>query len=249
MDMTLPTWWVIQLVCRLSFNFSAISEPFHHLDCLHNIENRTIFGSNYVVNDSNFRHQDEMHRLYYKCLFTQDETKIKDQTANCRTTDPPLSLFANDSESFDFEQEFPKRVSLDMANLTTYTPTIFSTSPTFSTVWLTLPKLPYFNETLYRNVRLNCNELQQNNTHISCKLEANENNSFWRYELKILFIIIVMTAIAAGGIGNILVCLAVCLDRRLQNVTNYFLLSLAIADLLVSLFVMPLGAIQGFFGE
>ncbi|KAJ9589113.1 hypothetical protein L9F63_017591, partial [Diploptera punctata] len=56
----------------------------------------------------------------------------------------------------------------------------------------------------------------------------------------------VLVFIMAGGVGNILVCLAVCLDRRLQNVTNYFLLSLAIADLLVSLFVMPLGAIPGF---
>lgn len=55
--------------------------------------------------------------------------------------------------------------------------------------------------------------------------------------------------IVAGGLGNILVCLAVCLDRRLHNVTNYFLLSLAVADLLVSLFVMPLGAIPGFLGE
>ncbi|KAF7274410.1 hypothetical protein GWI33_012932 [Rhynchophorus ferrugineus] len=55
--------------------------------------------------------------------------------------------------------------------------------------------------------------------------------------------------IIAGGLGNILVCLAVLLDRRLQNVTNYFLLSLAIADLLVSLFVMPLGAIPGFLAK
>lgn len=55
--------------------------------------------------------------------------------------------------------------------------------------------------------------------------------------------------IVAGGLGNILVCLAVGLDKRLHNVTNYFLLSLAVADLLVSLFVMPLGAIPGFLGE
>jgi hypothetical protein len=59
----------------------------------------------------------------------------------------------------------------------------------------------------------------------------------------------VLVFIVAGGVGNILVCLAVCLDRRLHNVTNYFLLSLAIADLLVSLFVMPLGAIPGFLGK
>uniref|UniRef100_A0A1L8DK94 Putative muscarinic acetylcholine receptor n=2 Tax=Nyssomyia neivai TaxID=330878 RepID=A0A1L8DK94_9DIPT len=65
------------------------------------------------------------------------------------------------------------------------------------------------------------------------------------YDWSFLFVIIF---ILAGGLGNILVCLAVALDRKLQNVTNYFLLSLAIADLLVSLFVMPLGAIPGFLG-
>ncbi|CAG9782737.1 unnamed protein product [Diatraea saccharalis] len=66
-------------------------------------------------------------------------------------------------------------------------------------------------------------------------------NYDWSFLFVILFIV-------AGGVGNILVCLAVCLDKRLQNVTNYFLLSLAIADLLVSLFVMPMGAIPGFLG-
>ncbi|KAJ8733773.1 hypothetical protein PYW07_014324 [Mythimna separata] len=65
------------------------------------------------------------------------------------------------------------------------------------------------------------------------------------YDWSFLFVIVF---IIAGGVGNILVCLAVCLDKRLQNVTNYFLLSLAIADLLVSLFVMPMGAIPGFLG-
>lgn len=63
----------------------------------------------------------------------------------------------------------------------------------------------------------------------------------WTYLFVILFIF-------AGGLGNILVCLAVALDKKLQNVTNYFLLSLAVADLLVSLFVMPLGAIPAFLG-
>lgn len=63
----------------------------------------------------------------------------------------------------------------------------------------------------------------------------------WTYLFVILFIL-------AGGLGNILVCLAVALDKNLQNVTNYFLLSLAVADLLVSLFVMPLGAVPAFLG-
>lgn len=49
--------------------------------------------------------------------------------------------------------------------------------------------------------------------------------------------------------GNVLVCLAVCWEKRLQNMTNYFLMSLAIADLLVSLLVMPLGMVVEIFGE
>lgn len=72
--------------------------------------------------------------------------------------------------------------------------------------------------------------------------ESYKTNYDWSFLFVILFIV-------AGGVGNILVCLAVCLDKRLQNVTNYFLLSLAIADLLVSLFVMPMGAIPGFLGK
>lgn len=39
--------------------------------------------------------------------------------------------------------------------------------------------------------------------------------------------------------GNVLVILAVKRERTLQNVTNYFIVSLAIADLLVATVVMP----------
>ncbi|XP_015921531.1 5-hydroxytryptamine receptor 2C [Parasteatoda tepidariorum] len=54
--------------------------------------------------------------------------------------------------------------------------------------------------------------------------------------------------VVAGGLGNVLVCLAICLEKRLQNVTNYFLLSLAVADLLVCVAVMPFGILDGFLG-
>lgn len=49
--------------------------------------------------------------------------------------------------------------------------------------------------------------------------------------------------------GNILVILAVSLEKKLQYATNYFLTSLAVADLLVGLFVMPIALLIILFGE
>uniref|UniRef100_A0A3Q2D265 5-hydroxytryptamine receptor 4 n=1 Tax=Cyprinodon variegatus TaxID=28743 RepID=A0A3Q2D265_CYPVA len=65
-----------------------------------------------------------------------------------------------------------------------------------------------------------------------------------------LSIIIIMTVF-----GNLLVMVALCKDRHLRKKkTNYFIVSLAFADLLVALVVMPFAAIelttgQWFFGE
>ena len=64
-----------------------------------------------------------------------------------------------------------------------------------------------------------------------------------KWGLLALILVIVCTAI-----GNLLVCLAVCWDRRLQNMTNYFLMSLAIADLLVAIVVMPFGMVVEIYG-
>ena len=46
-----------------------------------------------------------------------------------------------------------------------------------------------------------------------------------------------------GVLGNILICTAIWLDRRLHNVTNYFLFSLALADLFVCTVVMPISLV------
>uniref|UniRef100_A0A183CTA5 G_PROTEIN_RECEP_F1_2 domain-containing protein n=1 Tax=Globodera pallida TaxID=36090 RepID=A0A183CTA5_GLOPA len=42
-----------------------------------------------------------------------------------------------------------------------------------------------------------------------------------------------------GFVGNMLVLISIGIERRLQNTTNYFLFSLALADLLVCVVVMP----------
>lgn len=55
--------------------------------------------------------------------------------------------------------------------------------------------------------------------------------------------------VLATAAGNILVCLAICWERRLQNVTNYFLMSLAVTDLMVAVLVMPIGILTLFRGK
>lgn len=82
-----------------------------------------------------------------------------------------------------------------------------------------------------------------NNTSLGCSGLGKEGHQL-RWGMLGLSILIVATAS-----GNILVCLAVSWERRLQNMTNYFLMSLAIADLLVSLLVMPLAMIVEMFGK
>jgi 7 transmembrane receptor (rhodopsin family) len=61
--------------------------------------------------------------------------------------------------------------------------------------------------------------------------------------------LIAIACILAGLVGNVLVCLAVATDKRLQTPTNYFLLSLALADLFVSVLVMPIGMIVEVMGK
>lgn len=58
-----------------------------------------------------------------------------------------------------------------------------------------------------------------------------------------------LVLVVCTAAGNVLVCLAIYLERRLQNVTNYFLMSLAITDLLVAILVMPLGILTLVRGE
>ncbi|KAJ1087252.1 hypothetical protein NDU88_000434 [Pleurodeles waltl] len=61
-------------------------------------------------------------------------------------------------------------------------------------------------------------------------------------------LLILMIIIPTIG-GNILVILAVSLEKKLQNATNYFLMSLAVADLLVGLLVMSGGLLSILFSE
>ncbi|KAI4790314.1 hypothetical protein KUCAC02_034706, partial [Chaenocephalus aceratus] len=60
-------------------------------------------------------------------------------------------------------------------------------------------------------------------------------------------LILVIIALTIGG--NILVILAVSLEKKLQNATNFFLRSLAVADMLVGILVMPVSLINILYEE
>ncbi|XP_053304698.1 D(4) dopamine receptor [Spea bombifrons] len=48
--------------------------------------------------------------------------------------------------------------------------------------------------------------------------------------------------------GNVLVCLSVCTEKALKTTTNYFIVSLAVADLLLAVLVLPLYVYTEFLG-
>jgi len=55
--------------------------------------------------------------------------------------------------------------------------------------------------------------------------------------------------VLATAFGNVLLCLAVLTEHRLQNMTNYFLACLAVADFLVAVVVMPLAVVVEIYGQ
>ncbi|KAM6977565.1 5-hydroxytryptamine receptor 4 isoform 2-T2 [Aplochiton taeniatus] len=74
------------------------------------------------------------------------------------------------------------------------------------------------------------------------ELDTSESNSMPKRIALICFLSLVMLM---SVLGNLLVMTAVCKDRQLRKIkTNYFIVSLAFADLMVSVLVMPFGAIE-----
>jgi len=85
---------------------------------------------------------------------------------------------------------------------------------------------------------------------VAAALEANGSQPGEEAGVKLKWaaLLIVMVIVPTIG-GNILVILAVSLERKLQNATNYFLMSLAVADLLVGLLVMPIALVTVLYGR
>ncbi|KAJ0015470.1 hypothetical protein NQD34_009090, partial [Periophthalmus magnuspinnatus] len=77
--------------------------------------------------------------------------------------------------------------------------------------------------------------------------EQREHPEFLSSVEKIVLTIFLSIIIIMTVFGNLLVMVALCKDRHLR--TNYFIVSLAFADLLVALVVMPFAAIELTTGE
>ncbi|XP_077399435.1 dopamine receptor D4 related sequence [Vanacampus margaritifer] len=66
----------------------------------------------------------------------------------------------------------------------------------------------------------------------------------YNYVALILGVLLILLVV----LGNILVCVSVLTERSLQTATNYFIISMSAADLLLALLVLPLFAYSEFLG-
>ncbi|KAM3960660.1 5-hydroxytryptamine receptor 1 [Aphomia sociella] len=66
--------------------------------------------------------------------------------------------------------------------------------------------------------------------------------------VSILLATIFMIVIIGTMVGNILVCVAVCLVRKLRRPSNYLIVSLAVSDLCVAIIVMPIAMVYDIMG-
>jgi hypothetical protein len=69
------------------------------------------------------------------------------------------------------------------------------------------------------------------NDTVTDDLNLPVDKNYWAIILVLLCVIVV--------IGNVLVIVSVVKEKVLQNVTNFFIVSLAVADLLVAGIIMP----------
>ncbi|XP_017077261.1 5-hydroxytryptamine receptor 2B [Drosophila eugracilis] len=120
------------------------------------------------------------------------------------------------------------------------------------------------NESLFIELNGNLTQLVDTTSNLSqivwnrSKLEnGNDNNSnifdldaeqraaveFWLLVKMIAMAVVLGLMILVTIIGNVFVIAAIILERNLQNVANYLVASLAVADLFVACLVMPLGAV------
>lgn len=80
-------------------------------------------------------------------------------------------------------------------------------------------------------------DIFNNSTNVSVPFEL----EFWRQPLHLLitYFVAYIIVFVVGLVGNLFVVVAVALNPSMRVITNYFITSLAIADLLVIIFCVP----------
>ena len=81
--------------------------------------------------------------------------------------------------------------------------------------------------------------LNQLGGHINATCAAENSTGAGRARPHAYYALSYCALILAIVFGNVLVCVAVLKERALQTTTNYLIVSLAVADLLVATLVMP----------
>ncbi|XP_068185076.1 5-hydroxytryptamine receptor 2A [Antennarius striatus] len=81
-----------------------------------------------------------------------------------------------------------------------------------------------------------CCSTSGNGSHAGRVLEAPPTEKNWAA-------LLVLAVVAVTITGNLLVIVAVSLEKKLQSATNYFLMSLAVADMLLGILVMPVSMV------
>lgn len=153
---------------------------------------------------------------------------------------PNLTLCAN--ETFDYDLDLSYTPSAQLYFSDCFQQIISESKETYRVLLTDNPD----DRTLWPTVTNISDLFDLNSSLASDHDEFDEQLASDKYNWLFLSLILV---VFVGILGNVLVCLAVCLEKRLQNATNFFLLSLAVADLLVSLLVMPIAILEQFYGK
>jgi 5-hydroxytryptamine receptor 7 len=94
------------------------------------------------------------------------------------------------------------------------------------------------------NSSVNWTFYDDNSTSIRSHIKHNKYSTPVTILLSIVFLVLISGTI----IGNILVCVAVCLVRKLRRPSNYLIVSLAVSDLCVAIIVMPFAMVYDLIG-
>ena len=65
----------------------------------------------------------------------------------------------------------------------------------------------------------------------------------------VLVVLVLLIIILGTIVGNLLVCVAVCMVKKLRRPYNYLLVSLAVSDLCVAILVMPVALLNELWGR